>query len=732
MRSTRGIRRRVAVAAGAASVACALAAPAGAQAVSALNIPCTPQQGILFCQGDSAHRAPGWEGKVLLDTNVALPPGGGTNLPLVMLMHGWGGEKVGIDAMKPWADRGYAVLSYTSRGFNGSCGSLAARGIAPPDPTSLSGCAQGWIKLMDTRYEVRDAQNLAGRLADEGLVDGQRVGATGGSYGGGFSMALAALRDRIWDAADNRLKPWTSSSGKPMRIAAAAPGIPWTDLVYSLVPNGRTVDYLLTPTDYTKPGSDGNPVGVLKQSFVAGLFASGEASGYYSPPGVDPGADLHQWYALTNAGEPYDSNPQTQGVVAEIASHHSSFYIDNSRQPAPLFISNGFTDDLFPVDEALRYANGLRARYPASPLKLMFFDWGHMRGANKSPDLARRDAAIFDWFGHYLKQEGPTPANDVTVLTQTCPKSAASGGPFTAATWPDLQPGEVRLSSPAAQTILSGGGDPSVNQAVDPIAGGGNACATTPSGNLGGTATYRFPAAAGNGYTLLGAPTITGKFAVTGPPDTAEIAARLWDVAPNGGPQTLIARGVYRPNGDGSTEVFQLHPNAWRFAPGHQAKLELLANDAPYVRASNGTFSIAATNVVVKLPAHDNPGAANGQVLAPSAPFVPAGGRLAPGLVSFRLRVTYLRAARRARGSRRATSCRWRSARVSVSGRRLAAVRRVDFLVGSRRLARDARGPFAATLAGTRARRTHSRRLRVVATLVDGSRLATSRTLRHC
>ncbi|HEV7459603.1 MAG TPA: hypothetical protein VGN78_03620, partial [Solirubrobacteraceae bacterium] len=242
----------------------------------------------------------------------------------------------------------------------------------------------------------------------------------------------------------------------------------------------------------------------------------------------------------------------------------------------------------------------------------------------------------------------------------------------------------------------------------------------------------RFAPAAGNGYTLLGAPTITGKFAVTGPPGTAEIAARLWDVAPNGGPQALVARGVYRPNGDGSTELFQLHPNAWRFAPGHQAKLELLGNDAPYVRASNGTFSIAATDVVVKLPAHDSPGAANGQVGAPSALFVPPGGRLVPGLVSLRLRVSYRRAARRARGSRRAPSCRWRSARVSVGGRRLSAVRRVDFLVGSRRLARDGHAPFAATIASTRVKRTHSRRLRVVATLVDGSRITTGRTLRRC
>jgi hypothetical protein len=716
------------------AIASALVAPAGAQAVSALSVPCASQSGILFCEGDSAHRAPGWDGKVLLDVNVALPAGGGTNLPLVILMHGYGGQKMGIGELKPWADRGYAVLSYTSRGFNGSCGSLAGRGIAPPDPVSLAGCAQGWIKLMDTRYEIRDAQNLAGRLADEGLVDGQRVGPTGGSYGGGFSMALAALRDRIWDATDNRLKPWTSPNGKPMRIAAAAPDIPWTDLVYSLVPNGRTLDYLLTPTDYTQAGSDANPLGVMKQSFVAGLFASGEATGYYSPPGVDPGADLHQWFALTNAGEPYDSNPQTQAVVAEIATHHSSFYLDNSQQPAPLYISNGFTDDLFPVDEALRYANGLRARYPSAALKLMFFDWGHMRGSNKAADLARHKAAIADWFGHYLKGEGPAPANDVTVLTQTCPKETASGGPFVAPTWFDLQPGEVRLVAPAGRSILSGGGDPSVNRAVDPVAGGGSACATTPSGDLGGTAAYRFPAAAGAGYTLMGAPIVQGRFAVNAAPGTAQIAARLWDVPPGGGPQTLVARGLYRPAPDanGRVEAFELHANAWRFAPGHQAKLELLGNDTPYARASNGAFSITATDVDLRLPVNEPPGGANGQVRAPATPFLPAGGRLAPGVVALTLRVSYRRPPRRARGARRPAPCGWRSARVSVGGRGLGAVRRVDFSVGTRRMIRDADSPFGATITPTQTRRAHSRRLRAVATLLDGSRLTIVRTLRRC
>ena len=47
---------------------------------------------------------------------------------------------------------------------------------------------------MDTRFEVRDAQHFAGVLADEGVAIPDKLGATGGSYGGGLSMALAALR----------------------------------------------------------------------------------------------------------------------------------------------------------------------------------------------------------------------------------------------------------------------------------------------------------------------------------------------------------------------------------------------------------------------------------------------------------------------------------------------------------------------------------------------------------
>ena len=163
--------------------------------------------------------------------------------------------------MQHWLDRGYATFSMTDRGFHESCGSQESR------DASGGACDDGYIRLIDNRYEVRDAQEFAGQLADEGLIDPQRIGAIGGSYGGGMSMALGALRNRKV-MPDYSLVPWTSPDGKPMQIAAAAPNIPWTDLAYSLQPNGSTLDYV-ADAPYT------GRIGVEKQSFVGGLYFAG-------------------------------------------------------------------------------------------------------------------------------------------------------------------------------------------------------------------------------------------------------------------------------------------------------------------------------------------------------------------------------------------------------------------------------------------------------------------------
>jgi predicted acyl esterase len=609
------MRRIVTTALALGALALAPAAQGATTSVFGGDLPCVPQPSagnVRLCSGPT-HSFDGTK----IDANVILPPAPATGAdgpyPTIGYFHGWGGSKIGLnDRTQTWASRGYAVFSMSDRGWGNSCGA------ADPDRVTPQ-CAEGYNHLMDTRYEVRDAQYLLSLLADEGVTQPKKVGATGGSYGGGMSMALAALKDRVM-VPDGSLVSWRSPEGKDMRIAAAAPEIPWTDLAYSLLPNGRTLDYVAD-------AAYGNRVGVMKQSFVTALYAVGQALSNYAPPGTDPDADLTTWFALINAGEPYDGNPLAADITEEVTSHHSSYYIDHSRPPAPLLISNGWTDDLFPADEAIRFYNRTRTQFGASTnLNLFFMDYGHQRGQNKAADVdllrARQDA----WFDHYLKGIGTAPpSGQVTTLTQAC--GAPSAGPYVAQNWAKVSPGEVRHSSAAPQTILPLAGDPTIGRAFDPIAGGG-ACATASASDQPGVATYRLPAASGSGYTLMGSPTVVADINSVGP--TSQIAARLLDVAPDG-TGTLVARALYRPDVNSglsaTRQVFQLHPNGWKFDPGHVAKLELLPNDVPYGRLSNGQLPVTVSNLQLRLPVLESP---NGAAIASPAPkVVPPGYTLA-------------------------------------------------------------------------------------------------------
>ena len=593
-------------------------------------------------------RVPSFDG-MPLDVNVTLPAaaGGDGGYPLVVLLHGYGGAKKDPDdheapwipTAHEWARRGYAVVNMSDRGFGQSCGSAASRqaavasAAAAQNPSPTAACVAGWVRLLDMRFEVRDAQYLAGLLVDQGVADPSRIGAVGESYGGGASLDLATLKDRQVNA-DGTLSPWTSPvHHAPLHIAAAAPTIPWSDLISSLTPNGRGLDYAVNPdnANYT-------PIGIEKQSFVSGLYALGNTSGYYATPGQEQAmqmpvaGDLTRWFGDINAGEPYEANPEISSLLSIFHSYKGALYAldgtagaggDAREPPAPMLLSNGFTDDLFPVDETVRYVNLEQALHPGTPYSLWYFDYGHQRGANKDADVARLSGAIQGWFDHYVRGDGGDPGVSTTVLTQTCPKSAASGGPYTADTWFDEHPGTLPFASAAPQTISSTGGNPQSGTAYDPIAGN-DACAST-TGDEPNSAAYALPAATGAGYTMIGAPTVVADLAVTG--TYPEVAARLLDVAPDGS-QTLVARGVYRPTGDGKPEVFQLHPGAWRFAPGHAPKLELLGRDAPYVRASNGQFQISVSNLFLFLPTRETSG--NGILRGVALPL-PPGYTAAPG-----------------------------------------------------------------------------------------------------
>jgi fermentation-respiration switch protein FrsA (DUF1100 family) len=578
----------------AAIIGVAIAGAASAQAAEPgpFGHGCKAQNGVRFCPTETlAQRVHTFDG-VPLDADVTLPPSGEGPFPTIVMLHGWGGSKTDFESTTPaddgnstfdynniyYARHGYAVLNYSARGWGNSCGAASSR----EDP----GCKEGWIRLADQRYEARDTQYLLGLLADEHVAKAGALASTGISYGGGQSIELAYLKNRI-RLPNGEFAPWTSPKGKALSIKATYPRWPWSDLVDALTPNGRFLDTEIAPFAQSY-----EPFGVEIQSYVAGLFALGNASGFIAPTGADPEADLSKWFAATNAGEP--ANPEDETIAKQIYTYHQGYGLSGT--PAPMLLESGWTDDLFPPSQSLRVYNATHALkgYAA----LMVGDLGHSRGSNKeNTDHAFNEEAA-GFLAARLQRTGKVPANgSVTAYTQTCPQSAPGGGPFTAAKWAKLHPHAVKFGSAAAQTLTSAGGNPTIAAEFDPIGGTSDACKTVKAETEANTANYTLVSP---GFTLLGLPTVTASIKTIGP--FGELVSRLWDVLPSG-EQRLISRTVYRLNENQTgTITFQLHGNGYEFAKGDTVKLQLLGRDAPYYRASNGAFSIEVSNLTVSLP----------------------------------------------------------------------------------------------------------------------------------
>lgn len=575
---------------------------------------------------------------VPLDVNVAFPPdpapASDTKWPVVGMYHGYGGSKMNFRDMQRWLNKGYAVYSVTNRGGGESCKS---QGSLDADP---AGCANGYVHLMDPRFEVRDTQLFLGRLVDDGVIDPNRIAAWGGSYGGSESMQLAVLKDRVM-MPDGSLVPWKSPNGTPMSLAVATPSVPWTDLIQSLAPNGDTFDYL-------EDGSFTGVGGVMKESYVNGLYVSRRTA----PTGSDPSADLGGWKALLDAGEPY-TGAANQAMFDEITNYHSSYYVDHSQAPAPMMMASGFTDDLFPVDEVIRFWNRTRAQYPDAPMSIFAGSFGHARGQNQANVAGALKALEDTWVDHYLKETGPQPPSEITAYTQTCPNSSPGGGPYTATDWASLAPGEIVKKFGAKKTISPDGGDPAIGLLFNPLTAGttgpstdSTACSTASDAVEPGTVVYdTAPAgatASGNptaGYTVMGSATVIAKISVPNGTES-QIMARLLDLD-GAGNKMLVARGSWRPKKSGF-QVFQLHPGAWKVEEGHSLRLELLPRDAAqdppailnnYSRPSNDQQPVKIEKLELRIPTVEEPGALGGLVKAPAKKVLPAraDAALAPG-----------------------------------------------------------------------------------------------------
>ena len=590
------------------------AAPGSGGGARPFGLTCHRTEGVRFCPGDVDHRVATFDG-VPLDVNVVLPPvpasGPDGDYPLLVELHGWAGSKLGLNddaggfnqprggqyaflpTPRSLAAAGFAVLTYSSRGFGESCGSPTSR-VTP-------GCEEGWTHLADLRYEAHDTQHLAGLLADAGVVDPRRVGVIGSSYGGLQALELSTLGDQMV-LPSGKYVPWRSPHRHlPMHLASVTALDTASSLVDALVPNGRWRDDAQGRT-----ASEVDPVGVPKLSWNAGLYGAGQAAGYVAPPGIDRSGDLTTSFLRLAAGDP-EADPVALDSLNETAHWHEAAGVDARRAaPPPTLLVDGWTDSLFPVDQALRWVYREQSAHPGAVIGQLYTDIGHPPAPNKPSDRRRVVDRVVAWHEHYLLGRSVPGVHGVEAWLHTCPMSARSTGPARAPSWAALHPRSVTLHG-AGGVVVGDAGDPVSGRATDPVAGDG-ICAAQRVTEVPGSIVRSWPVR--RPLTLLGAPTVKASLDVTddssqapyvtGPAGGTQVAARLWDVAPDGS-ALLLTRLLYRPRVSG-LQAFQLHPIGYRVAAGHRLALELRGSDAPYGRPSNEPFVIDVGTVRLTLP----------------------------------------------------------------------------------------------------------------------------------
>ena len=576
------VPRRAALAALVVAVLAALPATAAQAEPAPFGHPCAPQNGVRFCPtADLSSRVPSFDGTPI-DVDVTLPATGDGPFPTILLLHGLGQSKTTFESTadplyNSWyfAQQGYAVVTPTARGYGNSCGQPESR---------TAGCEAGWTRLGDMRYEVRDIQTLTGRLVDEGIAKPDAIGATGISYGGGFSTMLAYLKDRI-RLPDGGFAPWTSPAGTPISLAAAWPRWLWSNGESIFTRNGRG------------PWSR-MPFGVVAQAYAGTIFAVG-GLGFVAPTGGDLSTDITAWKRQLDAGTP---GATVQPTLDNAYNFHGVAGIASGSSPSPLLLQSGWTDALFPVTQSLGAYDSLRRQNASAPVTLQVADLGHNPAANHPQDVAAFDRQGLAFFDAWLKGAGTKPApGSVTAYTMTCPATAPSGGgPYTAASFGALARGTLRFSSPARLRITSKGADAELAAKLSAVGVSGALCTRQRIDRTSrATVGVRSP-----GVTLIGLPVITGTVATKG--RNGQLDARLWDLDPKTHTQRLITRGAYRLTDDQHGRFsFALDGNGWRFAKGHRIVVELLGRDAPTYGPSPTPFTATLTKVKVSLPVRE-------------------------------------------------------------------------------------------------------------------------------
>ncbi|WP_433314612.1 alpha/beta fold hydrolase [Micromonospora chersina] len=548
----------------------------------------------------TVRSGPAGDQPVDLDTTLYLPGDASARhrVPAVLLAHGFGGTKESVRSdAEDLVARGYAVLTWTARGF---------------------GRSGGEIHLDSPDYEVRDAQRLLDRLAARpdirlDAAGDPRVGVVGGSYGGGLALLLAA-QDR--------------------RVDAIVPMITWNDLSRAFLPESTGK----APTEgvFKKGwagiffGGGGNA-----GSGPAGLAGTGAAqpegapasAGAPSPqPGAGPGTGPGRGPA--GAADPscgrfaadvcaaylrIATSGRADGPAVELLRRSSPAGVLD-RIKAPTLLVQGEADTLFPLTEADANARGIAAA--GTPVRVAWFTGGHDGGAGPTSDSDRVKFLTAQWLDHYVKTDGEAPGDSFTFSRiagfDALDRGLVATG-FRTADYPGVTGQgrrEVTVAGPAQPVANPPNGNPAAISSV-PFAGALGSLLDGVAGDIPGQHARFQSAPLADPVDVVGAPTVRIRAAsATG---EAVLFVKLYDVDPQGAatlPDGLVApvrlTGLPRTVEAAQPVTVTLPAIVRRIEAGHRLRVVVATSDQAYATpAEPAVHTVALGDGPLVLPTVD-------------------------------------------------------------------------------------------------------------------------------
>lgn len=411
--------------------------------------------------------------------------------------------------------------------------------------------------------------------------------------------------------------------------------------------------------------ADAQPAGVPKQSINAGLYGTGLLGANFPPAITEAQACLNATYPFeSNPACAATLATTLPEFLADRSAYYQQHWFDKIVADAdyrvPIFSAGTFTDPLFTPVEHRRMHNRILSLVPDYPLQAYFGDYQHFvqNKPKEWADLCGTDRQVCtdaDFAGdfnaapatlarlgittrlnrfidHYAKPAAnaaqAAPAFGVTAALQVCPQKATAEQPadepgpaYTAADFEALSDGTVVLDSGGdAPTLTLGpsGGVTTANSGggnhADPVLTSQRAAQTAPPNGYCLTRAADDPAPAGvaqyttapleRDLTLLGAGTLTAAFTGLGDAASVQLAARLYEVLSDGS-AVMVDRGFRRLSSAevaAGTITFELSGNGWQFYAGNRLRLELMQDDAPYLKASQPPSSLVLSRVTLTLP----------------------------------------------------------------------------------------------------------------------------------